>query len=135
MVTGPLTAAGLVLIVDGLADDMRIRGELSFPEVIAEQRRGTAAFEGLLFSEVAAQHRRDAQCGKEIAGDFNGIKLPGLANPGEFVLQRVVEGLERGDRLEGSIVALELTIDVDRVGLGRRGRRPCALWHRSFCRR
>ena len=118
MVTGPLTAAGLVLMVMVFPMILRIRGELSFPEVVAEQRRGPAAFYGLVFSEVAAQHWDDAKCGEEIAGDFNGVKLLGLANARKFVLQRVVEGLECGDGLEGLIVALELAIDVDGIGLG-----------------
>ena len=60
----------------------------------------------------------DAQRGEEIAGNFNGVKLPGLANPRKLVLQRVVEGLECGDVLEGLIVALEFTKDVDSIGFG-----------------
>ncbi len=90
---------------------------MSFPEVIAEQRRGTAAFEGFFVSKVTTEHRLYAQCRKEVACNFNGVKLPGIANAGEFVLQRVVEGLECGHILEGPVVPLEFTKDIDRVGV------------------
>jgi len=67
-------------------------------------------------SEVAAQHWDDAECGEEIAGNFNSVELLGLANPSKFVLQRAVEGLECGNGLEGLVVALEFAIDVNSIG-------------------
>jgi len=98
---------GLIIEIDGLAEDIFIARELLLPELIGKHGNERSAFLVLFGKKRAAECGSDAEGVEEIVGDHNGLNVLRIAVAGHVVFAAAPEGLVAGDFLEGLRVALE----------------------------
>jgi hypothetical protein len=110
---------GAIADGDGLADELRVRVELLFPEAVAEDDGGVAAgvvIYGFVGRELAAEVGLNAERLEKIARCPDPLYRFRLTEASKFACRNCEEGNVCGGVLEGSVVLLKGLESIDFVG-------------------